>query len=138
MPLCRILINIQIKLFFVVSITRLRFMNLNKLASWLFNNFKWNCKTQFFLTQSRRYCTKVHIPASTRRCFDVVTTLLTSKQRWINVRTTSCAYWEYPFKVMWKKVRKHKTRERLGSTRVKIMWVVTDTGIWKRFDSHRG
>ena len=31
--------------------------------------------------------------AITRRCFDVVTTSLESKQRCNNVETTSCAYW---------------------------------------------
>ena len=38
--------------------------------------------------------TSIHIPVSTRRCFDVVTTLLTSKQRCIDVKTTSCACWD--------------------------------------------
>ena len=33
-------------------------------------------------------------PVSTRRRFDVDTALLTSKQRCINVTTTSCAYWQ--------------------------------------------
>ena len=32
-------------------------------------------------------------PVNTRRCFKVVTTLLTSKQCCINVKTTSFAYW---------------------------------------------
>ena len=33
-------------------------------------------------------------PSNTRRRFNVVTTLLTSEQRCINVKTTSCAYWD--------------------------------------------
>ena len=33
-------------------------------------------------------------PVSTRRCFSVVATLLTFKQRYINVKTTLCAYRE--------------------------------------------
>ena len=34
------------------------------------------------------------IQANTRRRLDVVSTLLTFKQRCINVKTKSCAYWE--------------------------------------------
>ena len=33
------------------------------------------------------------VPERTGRAFNVVTTLLTSKQRYINVKTTLCAYW---------------------------------------------
>ena len=36
---------------------------------------------------------KLPFPRSTRCRFDVVTTLLTSKQRCYNVETTSCVYW---------------------------------------------
>ena len=35
------------------------------------------------------------LPASTQRCFNVVTTLLTLKQRCYNVKTTSCDCWAF-------------------------------------------
>ena len=37
---------------------------------------------------------KDYNPVSKRCCFNLVTTLSTSKQRCINVKTTLCAYWE--------------------------------------------
>ena len=37
---------------------------------------------------------ELQLPVSTRRHFDVVITLLSSKQRCINVKTTFCVYWD--------------------------------------------
>ena len=48
-------------------------------------------ETQETIIQSEKcFCL---FPVTTRRCFDVVTTVCGRQQRCYNVKTTSCAYW---------------------------------------------